>query len=116
MSKYIRVKDKLDTRDHKYKVTSAVDYPRSVDLRKYCSPVEDQRQEGSCTGHAIVGAMEFLENIQQEEPVRLSRAFVYFNELLLEGNVGKDAGASLRDGIKIIAKYGVCAERLWPYT
>jgi C1A family cysteine protease len=116
MSKYVRVKDKLDTRDHKYKVTSAVDYPRLVDLRKYCSQVEDQKQEGSCTGNAIVGAMEFLENIQQEEPVRLSRAFVYANELLLEGTFGKDAGANLRDGIKVIAKYGVCAERLWPYT
>ena len=35
--------------------------PASVDLRRGCSPVEDQGDLGSCTGNALAGAVEFLE-------------------------------------------------------
>jgi len=115
MSKYVRVKDKQDGRDHKYKTTSSIILPRIVDLRANCSPVEDQGDLGSCTGNAIVGALEYLENTQQEEPVRLSRTFVYFNERLLEHTINQDAGAAIRDGIKVVATYGACVEKLWPY-
>jgi hypothetical protein len=33
----------------------------------------------------------------------------------MEGTVGKDAGARIRDGIKVIAKLGDCPEEIWPY-
>jgi C1A family cysteine protease len=48
--------------------------------------------------------------------VDLSRLFVYYNERVMEGSVGTDAGASIRDGIKSIAQWGVCTEALWPYN
>jgi len=115
MKKYIRLKDKHDERDHKYKITSAIDVPHIVDLRDKCSPVEDQGELQSCTGHAFVGALEYLENVQQEEFISLSRSFVYYNERLLEDAIDEDGGAALRDGIKVIAKYGVCDEALCPY-
>jgi len=115
MSKYIRLTEKHDARDHKYKISSSIDRPKIVDLRPKCSPVEDQSTQGSCTGHAFVGALEYLENLQQQKFVRLSRAFVYYNERLLEGTEDEDAGADIRDGIKVIANYGVCAESLCPY-
>src|SRR5438067_1441439 len=35
--------------------------PSSVDLRRGCSPVEDQGDLGSCTANALAGAVEFLE-------------------------------------------------------
>ena len=34
--------------------------PERVDLRSYCSPVEDQGQTNSCTANAIVGALVLM--------------------------------------------------------
>jgi hypothetical protein len=115
---YLRKKDKHDSRDHKFALhlqAVADALPRQVDLRAGCSPVEDQGDLGSCTGHAIVGALEYEENQQKEQFVRLSRLFVYYNERALEGDVSKDGGAEIRDGIKSIVKWGAAAESLWPY-
>ena len=41
--------------------------------------------------------------------------FIYYNERALEGTVKSDSGAEIRDGIKTLARYGVCDEKLWPY-
>lgn len=89
--------------------------PRSVDLRAGCSAVENQGELGSCTANALVGALEFLEIKDREPAMDLSRLFVYYNERAIEGTVSQDSGAMLRDGIKTLARQGVCAEQLWPY-
>jgi C1A family cysteine protease len=86
-----------------------------VDLRGKCSPIENQGDLGACTGHAIVGALEYLENLENEHFTRLSRLFVYYNERMLEGTTKEDAGAQIADGVRVIARYGVCREHLWPY-
>jgi len=44
-----------------------------------------------------------------------SRLFIYYNERVIEGTEDQDAGAMIRDGIKSIAKQGVCPELEWPY-
>jgi C1A family cysteine protease len=44
-----------------------------------------------------------------------SRLFIYYNERAIEGTVGSDSGAMIRDGIKSVAKLGVCDEPTWPY-
>ena len=89
--------------------------PSSVDLRAWCSPVEDQGALGSCTAQALVGALEFLQ-ITAGLPFKdLSRLFVYYNERVLEGNVFSDSGAMLRTGIKVLKRFGTCQESKWPY-
>lgn len=117
MSQYIRVRDTEPATKKRFKVESvaAVSYPDTIDLRSKCSPIEDQRDLGACTGHAIVGALEYLENVEREDFVRLSRLFVYYNERLLEDTTQSDAGAQIADGIRVISSYGVCKETLWPY-
>ena len=91
--------------------------PNHIDLRPECSPVEDQGQLGSCTANALVGALEFLELKDKVQRFsNLSRLFVYYNERAIEGSVGTDSGAMLRDGIKTLAKQGVCSETNWPYN
>jgi len=45
-----------------------------------------------------------------------SRLFIYYNERVTEGTVGSDSGAQIRDGIKSVAKQGVCPETEWPYN
>jgi len=89
--------------------------PAKVDLRKKCSPIENQGEIGACTANALVGALEFLELKDGVEFVDLSRLFVYYNERAIEGTVKQDSGAFLRDGIKSLAKQGVCPENEWPY-
>ncbi len=90
--------------------------PEKVDLRSYCSTVEDQGDLGSCTANAIAGNIEFLENLLDQRFEDKSRLFIYYNERSLEGHVDEDSGAMLRDGIKVCAKYGACDELIWPYT
>ncbi len=45
-----------------------------------------------------------------------SRLFIYYNERALEHSINSDSGAMLRDGIKTLAKQGVCSEKNWPYV
>src|SRR4030095_13089081 len=89
--------------------------PRKVDMRSKCSPVEDQGQVVSSTANALVGALEFLELKDGAKFSDLSRLFVYYNERVIEGTVDQDSGAFIRDGIKSLAKQGVCTEPEWPY-
>lgn len=111
--KYHWKKDKIDKRDYLYK-TSTKPQPNHVDLRQYCSSVEDQGNLGSCTGNAIAGAIEFL-NKRNRKPNDISRLFIYYFERLTIGTVNYDSGAYIRDGIKSCNKNGASLESLWPY-
>jgi hypothetical protein len=44
-----------------------------------------------------------------------SRLFIYYGERVIEGTVGTDAGAEIRDGIKVVASLGAPPESLCPY-
>jgi len=105
--------DKLDTRDYRYTVTQKVS-SNVVDLRSYCSPIENQGSLGSCTGQAIAGAIELL-NKRNRKPTDVSRLFIYYYERLLLGTVNYDSGAYIRDGIKATNHYGASLESYWPY-
>ncbi len=90
--------------------------PEHVDLRPTCSPVENQGNLGSCTGNALAGALEFLEQKDKISFIDLSRLFIYYNERVIEGTIRSDSGAMIRDGIKTLKKQGVCSEKKWPYV
>ena len=111
-------RDLPDPRDYLYKNKFQVlkTPPATVDLRPYCPTIEDQGNLGSCTGNAIVGALEILQNRSSSTFKDMSRLFVYYNERLIEGTINEDSGAYLRDGIKSVANYGVCTETSWPYN
>lgn len=90
--------------------------PPAVDLRPQCPPVVDQGQLGSCTANALAGAVEFTQMKERLTAVfPPSRLFIYYNERVIEGTVDSDSGAQIRDGIKAVAKQGVCPEAEWPY-
>jgi C1A family cysteine protease len=112
------VRDNSDKRDHPYVAPPEIlrGLPRRSDLRPLLPPAYNQRQMNSCTANAIAAAMEFDEIRQSARKVRTpSRLFIYYNERAIEGNVRRDAGARIRDGIKAVARHGDCPERLWPY-
>jgi len=112
--KYHWTKDKIDTRDHPYQLTNT-EQSNIVDLRQYCSLIENQGNLGSCTGNAIAGAIELLHK-RQNRTLDISRLFIYYYERLFIGTVNYDSGAYIRDGIKVCYKYGAPTENLWPYN
>ena len=88
----------------------------AVDLREWASPVEEQRQLGSCTAQAIVGAYELLMNMHYpDQSVDLSRLFLYYNARKISGDIDEDIGAYISTGIDAVETYGICREGLWPY-
>jgi C1A family cysteine protease len=110
--------DLPDQRDRLYSAIAAppTKLPGSVDLQTGCSTIENQGRLGSCTANALAGNLEFLEKKTGKPAADLSRLFIYYNERSIEGTVAQDAGGMLRDGIKTLAKQGVCAEKEWPYV
>ena len=106
--------DKIDTRDYKYQITAKAS-PNIVDLRSYCTPIEDQGNLGSCTGQAIASAIELL-NKRNGNYKDISRLFIYYYERLILGTVNYDSGAYIRDGIKATNHYGASLESYWPYN
>jgi C1A family cysteine protease len=84
--------------------------PSVVDLRPGMPPVYDQGQLGSCTANALVGIFQY-----DDPKFYGSRLFLYYNERVIEHDVGIDAGAQLSDGILSLEKNGVCSETTWPY-
>ncbi len=110
------IPDLPDKRDYMYSaIRPAVRLPQEADLRGKCSNVENQGALGSCTANALAGNLEFLDNMSDADYTDVSRLFIYYNERLVEGTVDSDSGASLRDGIKTLKKFGACWEYEWPY-
>ena len=109
--------DLPDIRDHLFAEHNAVNaaaLPDHVDLPPKCPPVVDQGQIGSCTANALVGALGFLHG--SPAAVIASRLFVYYGERVIEGDVRQDAGAEIRDGVKVMKKLDAPPEADWPYV
>ena len=117
ISPYGWVPDLPDARDHLFSAPrlAIANPPPKTDLRPGLPAVYDQGQIGSCTANAIAGAVEFDLMKQQLSDFMPSRLFIYYNERAMEGHVKYDAGAQIRDGVKSVAKLGVCPEPEWPY-
>jgi C1A family cysteine protease len=117
LSRYGWIPDLPDARDHIYAAPrlGIVSAPPRVDLRATLPNVYDQGKIGSCTANAIAAAVEFELLRQSLTDFTPSRLFVYYNERSIEGHVGYDSGAQIRDGVKSVATQGVCPEAEWPY-
>lgn len=114
--------DTPDQRDHAFdhlKVLRRLrqKLPAKVDLRtlNLHTPVFDQGDLGSCTANAIGKAYEFAQRKQNLTDYAPSRLFIYYGEREIEGTVNWDAGAEIRDGLKVVNKLGAPHETLWPY-
>lgn len=115
MRNYGWKKDLPDQRDYIYKRKFRFFLPKEVDLRRYCSKVENQGFLGSCTAQAIAGNIELLDRKDDGIYSDVSRLFIYYNERTIEGTINEDSGAYIRSGIKSLKKWGVCNESLFPY-
>ena len=88
--------------------------PESVDLKEWCSPIENQGELGSCTAQAGVALVEYFEKRAFGKHIDASRLFLYKatrNILHLTG----DTGAFLRSTMGAMTLFGVPPEEYWPY-
>jgi len=88
--------------------------PASIDLRSWCSPIEDQGNLGSCTAHAGVGLVEYYERKAFGKYLDASRLFLYKVTRNLQHWTG-DTGAFLRNTMGGLVLFGVPPEEYWPY-
>jgi hypothetical protein len=93
--------------------------PKRVDLTEGANaalwpPIYDQGYLGSCTAQAHTREMHCLLRREGEEPAdcQLSRLMLYGEE---RNWVREDTGASVRDGMKAMARAGCCPESVWPH-
>jgi C1A family cysteine protease len=86
----------------------------SVDLRAWCSPVEDQGSIGSCTANAAAALVEYFERRAFEKHIEVSRLFLYTATRNLMRAAG-DTGAFLRMTMGALVLFGAPPEEYWPY-
>jgi C1A family cysteine protease len=89
--------------------------PTSVDLKQWCSPIENQKNLGSCTANAAVGVVEYFQRRAFGEFINGSRLFVYKTTRNLMQVTG-DTGAWLRNTMGALVLCGVPPEKYWRYT
>ena len=101
----------------KPKKLSTSTLPNAIDNRKFCSPIEDQGNLGSCTANAGVGMYEYMENKVNGKYTDGSKLFLYKATRLLMGEEGLgDSGAYIRTTLGAIRLFGIPNEQFWPYT
>lgn len=117
-------RDRPDHRDYQFKLEKKAGKLKSVYLfdSKNTPPVYDQDNLGSCTGNGVAAVSQTIlmnKTPGLKDPTAElfypSRLFIYYYARLCEGNASEDAGASIRDAVKVIVERGVCSEKKWPY-
>lgn len=111
---YTPAHEKMDPLIVKLKAINSEKTPSKVDLRKWCSPVENQLELGSCTAHAVASVVEYFENKSFGKYINSSRLFLYKatrNLLHMKG----DTGATLRSSLGALVLFGMPPEEYWPY-
>jgi len=87
----------------------------AIDVRAYCSPIEDQGALGSCTANAAAGLVEYFQKRSFGHFEDASRLFIYKATRNLLGWTG-DTGAYLRTTMETLATFGAPPERYWQYN
>lgn len=92
--------------------------PSKVDLSGCLGPVKDQGDLGACTAFAASYAREFLTNayVGKSKFTPLSPLFLYYQERLLDGDVGEDNGSTVAQSVNCLRQFGICPETDDPYN
>jgi hypothetical protein len=91
--------------------------PKSIDLRKLCSPVRAQGKEEACSGFATAAFREtsYVAKTGVLLPYNLSPAYLYGWTRINDGTFPNDSGASLASEFSDLQQRGVCPESYLPY-
>ena len=108
-----------DERDYtcSYSLNPDEPLPSKVNLQKKMPPIYNQGKIGSCTANSTLAAYSMLA-LREDRVVNddiQSRLFQYYNTRVLEGKQEVDSGASIRNSIKALNKFGTLPEEFWIY-
>jgi C1A family cysteine protease len=105
------MKSPHDPRDFPLSLPRLASLPDKVDLRSLTPPIYDQGYIGSCTANAVARMLAMLA----KQKLYPSRTFIYNDTRILEGSLGFDSGAYMRDAVKVIYNDGACPDEDMPY-
>lgn len=109
-------KDLPDHRDFKFSGKVSVDeLPEVVDNRSLEPSIYDQGDLGSCTANATLSAFRQTRRQEKKHDFKASRLAHYYWTREIEETVNEDAGAEIRDAVKVLSQIGTVAESRWPY-
>lgn len=94
----------------------------AVDLRKYCSPVGDQRQTSRCSAFAWTHAQEMSQRIVQNDSTRLSPNYTMLGIQEMQGDArdfryaykGGEGSIGGPDPGNVLRERGTCRQDFWP--
>ncbi len=94
----------------------------AVDLRKYATPVADQKQTSRCAAFAWTHATEMAHNILQGEAPRLSANYTMLQFQQMQGDAqnfhyayqGGEGTVPGPEPGQVLAQEGTCRQMLWP--
>jgi C1A family cysteine protease len=107
---------KEDSRDYIFEKTHlvmSINMPHEFDILEKCPPITRQGSQGSCLGHSASACRSILED---DNTLDLSKAFLYIEARILEGNEKYDIGCTLKSVCKVLHKMGVPTEKEFPYN
>lgn len=101
---------------------SAVEQKDAVDLRKYATPVGDQRQTSRCSAFAWTHALELAHNVTGQQAARLSPTYTMLQFQRMQGDArdyayahrGGDGTVGGPDPGEVLVERGSCRQDLWP--
>ncbi|MBY3179484.1 C1 family peptidase [Rhizobium leguminosarum] len=105
--------DKQDVRDKILTLDLPQQLPEKVDLRQWCSQVQNQGTLNACTAYAASAILEYFENRASGNAVSLSEIFLYKVTRNLMHKAG-DTGANTRSVMKALAAIGTVPGEYWP--
>ncbi len=116
-------RDNDDNRDMVFSAPMTTTYilPRSVDLRDKMPPIYDQYDTNSCTANSTCAQLWYMhycdecDECDAPKECQPSRLFEYYNARKISKTHHVDEGATIRDSIKCLGKYGHCSETAWPF-
>ena len=97
------------------KVPSPPKLAPTYNLTKWCPPIKDQGDLGSCTANAAASLVEYFERKTYGKSLDLSRLFLYKTTRRLSFLDG-DSGAYLRSTMGALALFGAPPESYYPYA
>lgn len=102
-----------EVQEEKKSFTGAI--TASVDYSSLLNPVRNQGNLGSGVGFAMAYTLEYFILKQLNVKVILSPLFIYYQARKIEGTVKVDAGAFIKDVIKVAQTIGIIDDESWPY-
>ncbi len=93
----------------------AVETNGVLDLRKWCSPIDNQFALQDCVAESTTAALEFIEIRSGMPFVEKSRLFLYYNARLQTQDTDKDEGTYIRLAFATLTSLGTCTEKTWPH-